>query len=191
MGTHGHLSRWPESAVQYPARATRDGQALAGQLSGMEAQDGRDLRTQSRVLTTGEVGSFFAPIRFRLSGGNKMLLCTLLELLAGWRPGFAQSRSHRRAMSQALGILTSFGRLTLSRALCALGRQQQDWSAEYRLHARADWQRFVSARAGEGSSVLLRTLCSGSDRRHAPAQDRSPHSKRLLSTRPALPQVSL
>jgi DDE superfamily endonuclease len=69
-----------------------------------------------------------------------MLLCTWLELLAGWRPAFSQSRSHRRAVAQALGILTSFGRRTLSRALCALGRQQQDWSAEYKLHARADWE---------------------------------------------------
>jgi hypothetical protein len=39
---------------------------LAGQLSGMEAQDGRDLRTESRVLAAGEVGSFFASILFRL-----------------------------------------------------------------------------------------------------------------------------
>lgn len=67
-----------------------------------------------------------------------MLLRTLLELLEGWRPAFSQSRSHRRALAQALGTLTSFGRRTLSRALCALGHQQQDWSAEYRLHARAD-----------------------------------------------------
>jgi hypothetical protein len=33
----------------------------------MEAQDGRDLRTESRVLAAGEVGSFFfASILFRL-----------------------------------------------------------------------------------------------------------------------------
>jgi hypothetical protein len=69
-----------------------------------------------------------------------MLLRTLLELLQGWRPAFSQSRSHRRAVAQALGILTSFGRRTLSRAIYALGHQQQDWSAEYRLHARADWE---------------------------------------------------
>lgn len=69
-----------------------------------------------------------------------MLLPVLLAVLEGWGPVFSQSRSHRRAMVQALGILTSFGRRTLSRALCALGRQQQDWSADYRLHARADWK---------------------------------------------------
>lgn len=69
-----------------------------------------------------------------------MLLPVLLAILEGWGPVFSQSRSHRRAMVQALGILTSFGRRTLSRALCALGRQQQDWSADYRLHARAEWK---------------------------------------------------
>lgn len=69
-----------------------------------------------------------------------MLLRTLLELLETWRPAFSQTRSHRRAVTQALGALTSLGRRTLSRALCALGRQQQDWSADYRLHARADWK---------------------------------------------------
>lgn len=69
-----------------------------------------------------------------------MLLRSFLELVDGWRPAFSQSRSHRRAVGQALGILTSFGRRTLSRALCALGHQQQDWSADYRLHARAEWE---------------------------------------------------
>src|SRR5690348_8327055 len=69
-----------------------------------------------------------------------MLLPVLLAILEGGGPVFSQSRSHRRAMVQALGILTSFGRRTLSRALCALGRQQQDWSADYRLHARAEWK---------------------------------------------------
>src|SRR5260370_40458950 len=108
MGTDGHLSWWPQSAVQYPARATRDGQALAGQLSGMEAQDGRDLRTESRVLAAGEVGLFcvhsVSSVRRK-----QVLLRTLLELLQGWCPAFSQSRSHRRAAAQALGILTSFG----------------------------------------------------------------------------------
>ena len=68
-----------------------------------------------------------------------MLLRTLLELLGAWRPAFHQDRSRRRAAAQALGTLVSFGRRTLSRAIWALGHQQQDWSAEYRLHARSDW----------------------------------------------------
>ena len=69
-----------------------------------------------------------------------MLLHTFLQLLEGWNPAFAQARSHRRAIAQAIGLLTSFGRRTLSRAIWALGRQQQDWSADYRLHARSAWQ---------------------------------------------------
>jgi hypothetical protein len=68
-----------------------------------------------------------------------LLLHTLLQLLDGWRPAFHQDRSRRRAAAQALGTLASFGRRTLSRAIGALGRQQRDWSAEYRLHARSDW----------------------------------------------------
>jgi hypothetical protein len=69
-----------------------------------------------------------------------MLLHALLRLLDAWRPAFAQDRSARRAAGQALGTLASFGRRTLSRAIWALGRQQQDWSAEYRLHARSEWK---------------------------------------------------
>jgi hypothetical protein len=69
-----------------------------------------------------------------------MLLPALLEIFAAWRPAFTQDRSHRRAVAQALGTLVSFGRRTLSRALWALGHQQQDWSAEYKLHSRAAWK---------------------------------------------------
>jgi hypothetical protein len=68
-----------------------------------------------------------------------MLLRALLGLLAAWRPAFAQDRSHRRAVAQALGTLAGFGRRTLSRVIWALGHQHQDWSADYRLHARAGW----------------------------------------------------
>src|SRR5258708_20352833 len=63
----------------------------------------------------------------------------LLQLLDGSGTAFRQARSRRRAAAQALGTLVSFGRRTLSRAIWALGRQQQDWSAEYRLHSRSDW----------------------------------------------------
>jgi hypothetical protein len=69
-----------------------------------------------------------------------MLLRALLDLLAAWRPAFAQDRSHHRAVAQALGTLAGFGRRTLSRVIWALGHQRQDWSADFRLHARADWK---------------------------------------------------
>ena len=51
-----------------------------------------------------------------------------------------QSRSAERAIEQALGSLLALGRRTLSRSLWALGRQNQDWSADYKLHSRASWK---------------------------------------------------
>jgi hypothetical protein len=69
-----------------------------------------------------------------------MLLRVWLDITSGWRAAFRQQRSFHRAVSQALGSLTSFGRRTLSRAVWAQGHQHQDWSAEYRLHARSPWR---------------------------------------------------
>jgi DDE superfamily endonuclease len=71
---------------------------------------------------------------------SRSLLAALLDILRSWSPAFAQSRSARRAIDQALGALLALGRRTLSRSLWALGRQHQDWSAEYKLHSRAPWQ---------------------------------------------------
>lgn len=68
-----------------------------------------------------------------------MLLSHWLDIVAGWQPAFVQNRLWRRAVAQALGTLTAMGRRTLSRAICALSHQHEDWSAEYRLHARAAW----------------------------------------------------
>ena len=70
---------------------------------------------------------------------NTSLLDALLAILRCWIPAFPQSRSGQRAVHQALGGLLSLGRRTLSRSLCALGRQHQDWSADYKLHSRAHW----------------------------------------------------
>lgn len=69
-----------------------------------------------------------------------MLLLNLLEILSDWQAAFPQQRSWRRAIAQALGTLTAFGRRTLSRAIWAQGHQHEDWSAEYKLHARSHWQ---------------------------------------------------
>jgi len=87
-----------------------------------------------------------------------MLLTAWLDITAAWRPAFRQSRSFCRALCQALGMLTAFGRRTLSRALWAEGRQLLDWSADYRLHARAAW------RCSDLFQPILqkaRPLCSG------------------------------
>lgn len=68
-----------------------------------------------------------------------MLLTHWLEIVGEWQSSFAQQRLWRRAVVQAIGTLTAFGRRTLSRAICAVGHQHQDWSADYRLHARSAW----------------------------------------------------
>src|SRR5215831_9252853 len=67
------------------------------------------------------------------------LLSAFLDILRCWTPVFAQSRSADRAVLQALGALLALGRRTLSRSLCALGQQDLDWSADYKLHSRATW----------------------------------------------------
>ena len=71
---------------------------------------------------------------------HSMLLRSWLEITAGWRSAFPQQRSFERALTQALGSLCALGRRTLSRAIFALGRQHLDWSAEYKLQARCQWQ---------------------------------------------------
>jgi len=68
-----------------------------------------------------------------------VLLTRFLALVSLWRPVFRQERSFRRALRQALGSLTVVGTATLTRILAGLGLDQRDWSAEYRLQARSEW----------------------------------------------------
>ena len=67
------------------------------------------------------------------------LLSAFLRILQAWIPLFPQTRSGERAIQQAVGTLLALGRRTLSRTLCALGRQEQDWSSDYKLHSRTQW----------------------------------------------------
>jgi DDE superfamily endonuclease len=68
-----------------------------------------------------------------------VLLTRFLALVSLWRPVFPQERSFQRAVRQAVGALLVVGSATLTRILAGLGREQQDWSADYKLHARAEW----------------------------------------------------
>ncbi len=65
-------------------------------------------------------------------------LCSLLY--EGWRTVFSQERSHYRAIEHALALPCAMGRRTISRTLCALGRTDQDWSADYKMFSRSQWQ---------------------------------------------------
>jgi DDE superfamily endonuclease len=53
---------------------------------------------------------------------------------------FAQKRSCTRAMELSLGTLCALGRRTISRSICAVGRQYQDWSADYKIFSRSSWE---------------------------------------------------
>jgi hypothetical protein len=68
-----------------------------------------------------------------------MLLDTLLDIMSEWRLAFSQDRVYARALRQLVGGLLSLGTRTISRTLACVGRDQQDWSAEYKLHSRSDW----------------------------------------------------
>jgi len=68
-----------------------------------------------------------------------MLLDTWLEIVTDWENVFAQARTARRAVRQALGSLVCLGRRTLSRVIWTNGGEQRSWSAEYFLHSRAEW----------------------------------------------------
>ena len=53
---------------------------------------------------------------------------------------FVQERSRIRAMELSFGSLCSLGRRTISRSICAVGRQHQDWSADYKVFSRSKWE---------------------------------------------------
>jgi hypothetical protein len=69
-----------------------------------------------------------------------MLLDTWLAIVSNWKDVFAQARTTRRAVRQALGALVCLGRRTLSRVIWTNGGEQRSWSAEYFLHSRCPWE---------------------------------------------------
>lgn len=70
-----------------------------------------------------------------------MLLETFRDLLKqSWTPVFAQQRTAQRAIEHGLSGPLLLGRRTVSRSLLALGRGDQDWSADYKLFSRSRWE---------------------------------------------------
>jgi len=68
------------------------------------------------------------------------LLETFHRLFQPLRSVFAQERTFQRAYRLGLGLLTGHSPHLTSTALCTLGRQFRDWSAEYRLFSRSPWE---------------------------------------------------
>jgi len=63
---------------------------------------------------------------------------SLLE--TGWYDVFAQKRTYQRAVEHALSLPMVLGRRTISRTICSLDRAHQDWSADYKLFSRSNWE---------------------------------------------------
>jgi hypothetical protein len=81
---------------------------------------------------------------------NEQLLKCLVELLRAHRPIFKQVRIHQRAVALVFAEIFVFARHTVTQLLMALGMNDRDWSAWYRLFSA---KRFPYEKA---SAVLLR-----------------------------------
>jgi hypothetical protein len=61
-------------------------------------------------------------------------------LSQGWKEVFADPRTHRRAVEHAFAYSCAMGRRTISQSICILGRSAQDWSADYKMFSRSQWE---------------------------------------------------
>ena len=68
------------------------------------------------------------------------LLEELLVLLSNWQRVFRQERSFQRALRLALAHILTPGQRLLSRLIATSGRQDRDWTADYKLFNRSPWQ---------------------------------------------------
>jgi len=55
-----------------------------------------------------------------------------------WREVFPQRRTMYRAIRQTIASTVALGKRTIARAYLITG--QSDWTAEYKLHSRSQWQ---------------------------------------------------
>lgn len=69
------------------------------------------------------------------------MLNILLGMLWLWKDVLAQNRTVKRAVRQGISLMCICGRRTIAQSIVVRGEGQQDWSAEYKLHARAVWNR--------------------------------------------------
>jgi hypothetical protein len=61
------------------------------------------------------------------------------RLLRDWSEAFPQQRTTIRIRPLTYGLLLSPPKHTTSAAICAIGRQFEDWSADYRVFSRSPW----------------------------------------------------
>jgi hypothetical protein len=68
------------------------------------------------------------------------LLETFDSLIQKWRDVFSQERTFERVRRLSFGLLISLRAHLTSTAICATGRQFQDWSADYKVCSRSPWE---------------------------------------------------
>ena len=68
-----------------------------------------------------------------------MLLERVLKEARHWLGVFARRESWERAVDHLVASACTMGRRTVSRSIIALGRDDQDWSADYKLYSRSPW----------------------------------------------------
>lgn len=67
------------------------------------------------------------------------LIESFSALFADFRPHFKRPETYERAHALAISSLVTYGRHTITRMICARGRQQHDWSADYKLFSTREW----------------------------------------------------
>ncbi len=67
------------------------------------------------------------------------LLYAFLRIWRNMRPAFVQDRTHRLGLTLIIGLVTAFGRRTISRGICARALQHVDWSPFYRFFSKDVW----------------------------------------------------
>jgi hypothetical protein len=68
------------------------------------------------------------------------LLESLERLMSSWKDVFSQERIFQRVRRLTLGMIVSLRQHLTSNAICATGRQFQDWSADYRVCSQSPWE---------------------------------------------------
>lgn len=67
------------------------------------------------------------------------LLDNFTAIVQEWKTVFPKSSSYMKAASLAFASLGTLGRACISRFICFLGLDQQDWSAYYKIFSRSKW----------------------------------------------------
>lgn len=68
------------------------------------------------------------------------LLESFERLVSEWRPMFTQDRIYQRVRRLTFGMLVSLRLHLTSQAICATGRQFQDWTSDYRVCSQSPWE---------------------------------------------------